>query len=264
MNGSVKSDVNKLEPKRPQRRWVSWLIILLLLLGFIRYTSIPVFWAVESGNPTLVKFCLDLGSDANAVNRKGTALLHTAVFYTVDERGNSVQREEIIRLLLNRNAKVNTRTSSGYTPLHFAANFASGGNAIELLTGDQRASVSSESGRRIRIMEMLLEQGADINARDEDGDTPYTVCFASTIGLDFPIVRLGGRSESKNPDLIPVLEFFEKHGADFNARDNEGTTPLGKALARQRDLTPYLARSGMVPIAWAEELAWLRQHGATE
>lgn len=59
--------------------------------------------------------------------------------------------------------------------------------------------------------EEKLKNGADINARDNDGDTPL---FMAAYG-------------NKNPKVIKTLL---EYGADVNIRDDSGKTPLNYAV----------------------------------
>ena len=76
---------------------------------------------------------------------------------------------------------------------------------------------------------VLLDQGADINARDKSGRTPLhhvTRCISP---------------------YLDAAEVLLNHGADVNARDNEGKTPL--AYAREEgfsDLEELFSRYGGV------------------
>ena len=65
------------------------------------------------------------------------------------------------------------------------------------------------SGNRISKIEQLLKQGADVNAKDEDGRTPL--------------------HDASYWDLVGIAKFLIENGADVNAKDKDGWTPLYRA-----------------------------------
>ena len=67
------------------------------------------------------------------------------------------------------------------------------------------------------IIELLIAQGADVNAKTEEGDTPL---HFATEGESF--------IHSINENIV---EQFIDAGADVNAKDYEGKTPLDRAIA---------------------------------
>ncbi|KAH7000722.1 ankyrin repeat-containing domain protein [Ilyonectria destructans] len=62
------------------------------------------------------------------------------------------------------------------------------------------------------IVKLLLEKGADVEAKDEYGRTP-----------------LSWAAEDGHEDIVKLL--FEK-GADVEAKDKHGGTPLSRAAAK--------------------------------
>ena len=58
------------------------------------------------------------------------------------------------------------------------------------------------------MIRLLLKKGADINARNKDGNTALLI------------------SSSKNHDLDFITEFLVKNGADINVKNSEGATAL--------------------------------------
>ena len=67
----------------------------------------------------------------------------------------------------------------------------------------------------IEIIELLLNSGADVNAKDNGGQTPLH--GAARRGSDIPEVRR---------DTAEIAELLLNNGADVDAKNNEGKTPL--------------------------------------
>lgn len=107
----------------------------------------PLHAAVSRGHKEIVELLLDAGAEVNLLGSKDDIPLHLAVLWS---------DEELVRLLLSRGANVNQRTRQGYTALHTAAT---------LPLGDA-------SGDRLAITKMLVDAGADLNAKAENGITP--------------------------------------------------------------------------------------------
>ncbi|KAH9969704.1 ankyrin repeat-containing domain protein [Russula dissimulans] len=70
-------------------------------------------------------------------------------------------------------------------------------------------------------MRLLLDQGADVDARDNDGRTPlhYSSCCPGK-----------GEIGSSTRGTVEGSRLLLDHGADIQAEDNEGKTPLQLAL----------------------------------
>ena len=105
--------------------------------------------------------------------------LHTAVRY-----GHLA----ICRLLLDKGAQVEAKSSRGVTPLHFAA--AEGHIVIVRLLCDHGADVEARGNRGWRplheaawyghisvVKELIEERNAEINARTDDGRTALRVAI---------------------------------------------------------------------------------------
>lgn len=94
---------------------------------------------------------------------------------------------------------VNVKDRNGWTPLHFAA-----------------------QSQSVKIACRLIEHGAEINARDIDGNTPLfraVYCYAND---------------------GTMIELLREHGADPYSENNFGNSPIG--LARRfgkKDVANY-------------------------
>lgn len=161
----------------------------------------------------------ELDSGASATNQDvfdGWTPLHYAVQYNTDL--------EIIALLMERGADVNSKTNLGRTPLQLAAGYNSDVRVIGLLL-DRGAHIGAKndagltalhfaalSNENPLIIALLLDRGADLEARTNSNSTPLHLAAESNL----------------HPDVI--LKLLEL-GADFTAQDGGGNMPLHRALA---------------------------------
>jgi len=137
---------------------------------------------------------LDKGADVSARDHAGRTALLLAMEGSASEYRVVGADESMARLLVKRGASVNARDNAGWSPLLKVLN----------LWADQPA-----------LIEFLLDDGADVNAKLKDGRTGLTL--AARLGKD---------------DRLPLLM---AKGANVNARDNAGVTALMVAAAVQWD-----------------------------
>lgn len=132
--------------------------------------------------------------------------------------------EAEVRHMLSRDSDVNLLDKSGRTPIH---------NAI--------------LGRHVKIMEMLLEAGADTTRLDESQDAPLQTAVRSG---DENLVRvflqralnshvdIRGHSSrtalhiAADMDKVAICKLLMEHGASPDCRDYEQMTPLTRAVEK--------------------------------
>ncbi len=182
-------------------------------------------------NAAGLKLFLDKGADVNATNQTGSS----ALMWAAGDR-------EKVRLLLKKGANVNAASSRGNTPLIIAAfQYGSAG-----------------------VLRQLLEASAEVNARNNDGDT--AVVAAAQNG-DCEALRLlmehkadvktasgpegspvSGGNVLMNAALyghLEVVKLLMKNGADVNAAYERGNALHWAALTDRRDVADFLLRRGI-------------------
>jgi ankyrin repeat protein len=155
-----------------------------------------------------------LGAGANIHSRwpeTGWTALHLGA------RGG---HRDIVELLLNHSADVNAPANDGATPLHVAAMFG-----------------------QVAVAETLLGNGANVNVKAKKGDvTPLHIASGSVESDMEEIQRMMPRVERTEAESVTtllsradtgrqrIMELLLANGADVNARDDIGGTPLHRAI----------------------------------
>ena len=174
--------------------------------GYSNCTSLHA--ACFIGDLDVIQWLLNHGADVNALSNQPWAPIDMAIC------GGHLQA---VRMLIGYKANINVSIQFGEVPLHLAA---------------KRGYIKDQVG----IMQLLLDHGANPNARDDDGSTPLHHCSWWHKGY------YGSAQGS-----VEGTRLLLKYGAIIDAEDNEGRTPLQFALEHDRD----------------DIAACLKEHGAT-
>ena len=180
--------------------------------------------AMYSGDVDKVKKLIAAGADANAECKEGMTLLHVAAL-----RGY----EDMVEFLLAKGADVNVTDKHGYTPLDYAVDRPRNDKAVKVLRN--HGGMLAEAYRDelcdaawkgdIGRLKQLLDKGAYINATE--------TAFRET-----PL-HLAAFKAHKD-----VVDFLVVNGAEVDAKNRLGHTPLYAAMHATREVAEILVDSG--------------------
>lgn len=232
-------------PSNIKKAFISWLALSLLLVfncGCGEHVSISrpneskktetkpelsetdkVFLLVVSGDVNELRAWLDQGNQVNLSKADGKTLLMEAASWA---------HEEVVRLLIEYKADISLRDQSGKTALDYAD-----GNQkiIDIINGDE-VPVDELSEKMLeaalagdyREVQKLLDDGAQVNYADADGNTALMIsCVTGSEGV-FRVVLV-------HPDT------------EINARNKDGKTALTLAIEYDRKrMVLFLRKKGGV------------------
>jgi len=194
----------------------------------------PLFYAVGGKHCDIVTLLIERGADVNTQDNNGMS-----PFIHASRRGFA----EIVRILLDGGADIESRVNEDRLPFYAVIPIPL---LIELEVdiNNHRSPLSYASGLGFtEIVQILLDNGADIESRDSDGRTPlFYAVVAEHHDLAALLIKCGADVNTQdNNGMSPLIHaswrgFAEivrillDSGADIDSSDNEGRAPLSYAV----------------------------------
>jgi ankyrin repeat protein len=232
----------------------------------------PLYNAASRGHKDVTELLLAHKAEVNAENNDGDTSLYAAAMYgrkaiaellrqhggvdtssaarKIQDGAKSFDLAKVQALLKGNPGLVFSKDGQeGMTPLHAAATMSGNKDVVECLLAN-KADVNAKDnvGRTplhvaawrgaVDVAETLLAHGAEINAKDNKGQTPLHL--------------------AAEMDHEQVAELLLANKAEANAKDNNGSTPLHRVAA-----VGYYMRMVELLLANKADVNVKDNHGAT-
>ena len=206
--------------------------------------------ATASGHEPLALFLLERGADPNAADGYGITTLHWALMEGIKALigggGAATDRfwyhpnmPNLVRALLTRGANVNARIAKDFPPYdNLLFGHTLGNNLPQIsLVGATPYLLAAATGE-VGTMRLLVEARGDPKLMTVDSTSPLMV--AAGVGTE-----RGDRSEESEAQALEAAKLAIMLGGDVNARNREGRTALHAAVSLgDKEMIRFLAEKG--------------------
>jgi ankyrin repeat protein len=200
-----------------------------------RWQATPLFYAAGKGNLAAVRLLVERRANLEATDEAG----YTPMLNAIEK-----QHLEVVRFLAERGASFRARTDMGKGPLRVAATVGATEIARYLIEHGEKADGDADTRDRLRplhealgspMVALLLEHGARVDRTSANGGTPLHAAIYNRPQVTAGIFKkrggpgkasYSGSMDRSETDCNEVVRLLVRHGADLNAADARGDTPL--------------------------------------
>ena len=195
------------------KHYLSFLLLLFLVCSCTTSELEQLQIAIVTGDTEAVSALIANGVDINAkLDDAGYTPLMSAA-------GNA--QLEIVRLLISNGAKVNTLDDYGHTALYYSTQLApvAAGIPEELIRSGSDINLgesvvyAAANKRFMKLVELLIENGADINKKSGSGNTPLERMINIENSPTWP--------KEEKPIYREIATILRNHGAIEPVSTNE-------------------------------------------
>jgi len=171
----------------------------------VPFNSYPLFMAIDKFNIPMIRFLLEKGAKANAVDDKGETALTKLVKVNFNDEKRFAQIKEVFELLVAHKANVRQQNQQGETPLYILAS--------RRIAGEKTAPL------KIEFMKMLIEKGARPRGQDKAA-TP----------LLFKVMEHMQKGDETRRHVVETVRFLAENGVEIDPQNDKGDTPLVRVI----------------------------------
>jgi len=215
----------------------------------------PLLFAAPGHHKDVLELLISKGANVNATGKRKLTALHFAA------RGEKL---EIVQLLVNNGANIEAEDLPEHsywvygvpkTPLDLA--YGKTKTFLSQTVSKLRAKESlhgAVSDNDIQLVKQHLAAGANVNAKNEQGQTPIHLAAKTRKvkkeitelliekGADVNVKAVDGATPLHRVATTEIAELLIEKGADVNVKDRKGRTPLDFAVTGKRAETEELIR----------------------
>jgi len=215
----------------------------------------PLLFAAPGHHKDVLELLISKGANVNATGKRKLTALHFAA------RGEKL---EIVQLLVNNGANIEAEDLPEHsywvygvpkTPLDLA--YGKTKTFLSQTVSKLRAKESlhgAVSDNDIQLVKQHLAAGANVNAKNEQGQTPIHLAAKTRKvkkeitelliekGADVNVKAVDGATPLHHVATTEIAELLIEKGADVNVKDRKGRTPLDFAVTGKRAETEELIR----------------------